>query len=185
MEALYEQGCRDFAESRPELLLRKKAHFDALGKGDIRWHLIGHLQSRKIAKLLAHVWLIHSIESLRTAQLVDKHAGAQGLLVPVLLQVNISTEASKQGFAPQELLDSLQALGELKNIQIVGLMTMAPLGASHERLVEIFGGLQRLQGHCQPTLPLCRELSMGMSADYRTAIACGATWIRIGSALFD
>lgn len=185
VEALVAAGCRELGESRPQELWHKAA---ALGGQPIRWHLIGHLQRNKAKRTLPLVSLLHSGDSLRLLETLDELAREAGQAAEVLLEVNISGEAAKHGFAPQELEPLLPALSRLAHLRIHGLMAMSRLGGTPDEARADFAGLRQLRDRllpvCPPPLTL-RELSMGMSGDFEAAIAEGATIVRIGSALFE
>ena len=172
---VYERGERRFGESRVEELIEKAA---ALPK-DIEWHFIGHLQNNKVKKVLEHAQVIHSVDSVRLLERIDRLAEELGKKPRLLLEVNVSGEESKYGFAASALAAAVQRARELENIELVGLMTMAPLVATAQELKSIFSTLKRAADE----MGLC-ELSMGMSGDYAEAVACGATLVRIGSAIF-
>ena len=121
MEA-YESGVRDFGENKVQELLRKKEELP----DDIRWHMIGHLQTNKVRQLLGNTVLIHSIDSIRLADTIDTEARKKGIHVDGLLEVNIAKEASKYGFIEEELEEILPIFARYKNLHIKGLMTIAP-----------------------------------------------------------
>jgi PLP dependent protein len=183
VRGLYELGLRDFGESRPQQLVERARQLPA----DIRWHLIGHLQRNKAALVLPHVALIHSVDSRRLLDQLRNDAEKLNLSPRVLLEVNVSGEATKDGFALDDLRSQWSQLRTTPRVQIAGLMTMAPLADDPVAAQPHFRRLRELRdelaaisrGECP--LP---ELSMGMSGDYPAAIAEGATIIRIGSALF-
>jgi pyridoxal phosphate enzyme (YggS family) len=176
-------GLTDLGESRPQELWRKRAGLPAT----VRWHLIGHLQRNKIGPSLP-VHLIHSVDSERLLRALDQAARAQARPVSILLQVNTSGEASKQGFAPQELPGVVARAGDFQGVRIEGLMTMAPLNANAEHCRAPFAAVRRLQLQFRDDLSpphQLRHLSMGMSNDFEVAIEEGATLIRLGTLLFD
>lgn len=172
-----------FGENRVQELVGKKAVLP----GDIKWHLIGTLQRNKVKDIIARVDLIHSVDSVRLAGEISKQALKAGLVVNILLQVNVSGELTKQGFSPDELLEYIQEISELRGIKIKGLMTMAPQTADSEEVRPVFSGLKRL---AQAIAALniegveMLELSMGMSDDFKIAVEEGATLVRIGSRIF-
>jgi PLP dependent protein len=175
-------GIVDLGENRPQELWRKAAALPSC----MRWHMIGHLQRNKVERTLPLAHLIHAVDSVRLIEAIE----AQGREVAILLEVNVSGEASKQGFAPHELLNSelLQSqLSALRHVRIHGLMTMAPL-QDPEACRGVFGYLhglrERLRSVVAPNHTL-EHLSMGMSNDFEVAIECGATIIRLGSVLFE
>lgn len=148
----------------------------------LEWHLIGHLQSNK-AKLAANLFrMIHSVDSLKLLQALDNHAGTS---LPVLLQVNVSGEASKSGMTPGAVAEVIEAANQMKKIEVHGLMSIPPFTADPEKARSHFVALRelrdRLQQETGTPLP---ELSMGMSHDLEAAIEEGSTWVRIGTDLF-
>jgi pyridoxal phosphate enzyme (YggS family) len=185
-------GLRDLGENRvEELEARREALCDAL-PADVRWHMIGHVQSRKAARAAAAAALVHSVDSVRLAERLDRAAQSLGRVLPVLLEMNVSGEESKDGFpawdpaSRQALPATLAPLEGLEHLEVRGLMTMAPLGAAPERAREVFAALRTLGEALCGVLPWIRgrELSMGMTDDFEPAIAEGATMVRIGRALF-
>lgn len=152
---------------------------------DIHWHLIGHLQRNKIRKALALFSLIHSIDSLALAKNIDNVADEQQASPDLLLEVNISGERSKFGFSPRGLEGCIEELLILKHIKIKGLMTVTPYSPTPENSRSFFVQLRALRERLvrQTGIPL-DALSMGMSGDYQVAIEEGATFIRVGSAIF-
>lgn len=182
VRALYDLGHRDFGESRPLQLASRAEHFPH----DVRWHLIGHLQRNKANRVVSCVHRIHSVDSLRLLQRLVEVAAEEQRRVSVLLEVNVSGEASKDGYTPNSLLMQWPDIASAKQLDIVGLMTMAPLKADTDGVRAVFRGLRRLRDELakQGPWPL-PELSMGMSGDYEIAIEAGATHVRIGSALFE
>ncbi|HET6422773.1 MAG TPA: YggS family pyridoxal phosphate-dependent enzyme [Planctomycetaceae bacterium] len=182
VRALYDVGHRDFGESRPLQLAGRAEQFPP----DVRWHLIGHLQRNKASRIVPLVHRIHSVDSLRLLRCLDEAAAKEQRRVRVLLEVNVSGEASKDGYSPDALLMEWGDLTTATHLDIVGLMTMAPLDANETGVRTVFRGLRRLCDELVKRGPLTLpELSMGMSGDYEIAIEEGATHIRIGSALFD
>ncbi len=183
--ALADAGCLDLGESRPQELWRKG---EALADRPIRWHLIGHLQRNKIARTLPLVSLIHSVDSLRLVEAIEAEAARLPRPVPVLLEVNVSGEAAKHGFAPDELAPLGPRLEELTHVEVRGLMCMASRDSDPDQARREFERLRRLRDRLRTVwsdrLSL-NELSMGMSGDFEAAIAAGATLVRIGSSLFE
>lgn len=151
----------------------------------LRWHMIGHLQSNKVRDAVHFFEMIQSVDSLSLAEEIDKSADKAGKHLPILLQVNVAGEASKHGFAPDALLDSLEALNAFRRLEIHGLMTIAPWTPDPKTVRPFFQQLRELKDRCSEKLgaPL-QHLSMGMSGDYEVAIQEGATIVRIGTALF-
>ncbi len=177
----YEHGLRVFGESRVQ---------EAVGKipslpSDAEWHFIGHLQRNKVRAALPLFHLIHSVDTLSLAVAIDRIAGELGLRQRILLEVNISGERSKHGFPADVLPREMEQILALPNLDIRGLMTMAPYDEEAEAARPVFAGLRELRDRLKETSGLALpELSMGMSGDFQTAIEEGATMVRIGSALF-
>ncbi len=153
--------------------------------GRLRWHFIGRLQTNKVRKVLPLFEAIHAVDSLRLAAFVDNVADELGLFPRVFLQVNVGGEASKGGFEPDEMEESLETIFSLKRIEVMGLMTIPPAGPDEEDARQWFVALRelrdRLEARSGTKLP---SLSMGMSGDYEIAIQEGATHVRVGSAIF-
>ncbi|MCE7989358.1 MAG: YggS family pyridoxal phosphate-dependent enzyme [Caldilinea sp. CFX5] len=184
--AAYAAGQRDFGENRLEELWPKVEAAQGLGLMEIRWHLIGNLQSRKTAQAVGPFALIHSIDRDKIAQRLSRDAEAAACVLSVLLEVNVSGEASKHGFTPDKLLMTAGELLALPGLRIQGLMTMAPLVEDAELTRPVFRRLRELRDELQERYPTgnWRQLSMGMTNDFAVAIAEGATMVRIGSAIF-
>ncbi len=177
-------GARDFGENRPDQIVPKSQAFP-----EARWHFIGNIQSRRIPDIVEAASLIHSLYQLRHAEKIDQAAERLGKVQDVLIEVNVSGEASKSGLAPDEVPAFVRACGELAHVRVRGLMTMAPQGDA-QVAAEVFRGLAALAGDIRAQLSPERaaafsELSMGMSEDWREAIASGATMVRIGRAIFS
>ena len=153
--------------------------------GSLSWHLVGHLQSNKAARAVALFDQIHAVDSLKLLQRLEAAAAAEGKRLPVLLEVNVSGEASKFGLPPAAVPELLAQANHLEFVQINGVMTMPPLTPDPERVRYYFRRLRQLRDEWSAAsgLPLA-ELSMGMSHDFEVAIEEGATWIRVGTALF-
>lgn len=183
--ALVDAGCNDLGESRPQELWSKAA---ALADRSVRWHLIGHLQRNKIRRTLPLLHRMHSVDSPRVLSALEEEAGNLGLSAAVLLEVNISGDATKTGLPPAEIAPLLVAAGSYPHVSIRGLMGMASLTGGLSAAARDFASLRELRDSLSPNLPpgvSLAELSMGMSDDFEVAIAEGATIIRIGSALVE
>jgi len=186
-EALIDLGVDQLGESRPQQLLERDALLTPRQKPKVEWHLIGHLQRNKVRPLLPHVARIHSIDSGKLLDRIDRLAGEIGLRPKGLLEVNLSGEASKDGFSAEELEADWDHLRHRSHLQITGLMTMAPHTSNEDVVRGVFRRLRELRDRLaarsegQWDLP---ELSMGMSGDFEIAIEEGATHIRLGSRLF-
>jgi pyridoxal phosphate enzyme (YggS family) len=185
IRALLNLGQTTLGENRPQQLLERA---DLLRGAPVlpHWHLIGQLQRNKVRSLLPAVELIHSVDSLKLLQRIGEVAGELGRRAAVLLQANVSGEANKQGFAPEELERDWDAIQSIPNIDIQGLMTMAPLTEDETLIRGAFRGLRQLRDELQARSPAMSlsELSMGMSGDFELAIEEGATLVRLGSVLF-
>lgn len=182
-DALVQAGCHELGESRPQVLWQKAeslAHHR-----DLRWHLIGHLQRNKIRRVLQAKPLIHSIDSRRLLAALATESVAQDTQSSVLLEVNISGDDAKTGFAVEDMAGLIEQL-PTEGVRIEGLMAMAGWDTEPEDARQQFARLRELRDELaiDSGLPL-RELSMGMSGDFREAIAEGATMVRIGSRLFE
>ena len=181
---LLELGVHDLGESRPQELWHKAA----VVPPPVRWHLIGHLQRNKIERTLPLVECIHSVDSLRLLRALETAAEtlARTKPLPVLLEFNVSGEASKHGFAPAEIDLLAGTLADLRNVRVEGLMTMAAYEEDPQRTRPTFAALRQLRDRLATTsgqpLP---HLSMGMSNDFEIAIEEGATFVRLGSILFE
>lgn len=182
--AVTDWGGYHLGESRPQELWRKAAAIDR----SVWWHLIGHLQRNKVERTLPLVHLIHSVDSLRLLAAVEEEAGRQLRVVDVLLQVNASREASKHGFAPEQVPALVQEINKLHNVRVRGLMTMAAYDEEPEEARPTFalvrGLCDRLRREVAPAHPL-DHLSMGMSNDFEVAVEEGATLVRLGTVLFE
>ena len=179
-----EAGAHDFGENRPDMLAEKAARFP-----DETWHFIGNIQSRRIPEIVEHANLVHSLFKQSHLTKFENAAASLGKVQDVLLEVNVSGELSKSGLAPEEVPAMLAEAIECPHLRVRGLMTMAPQGDLAVAR-ECFDGLRSLRDELRATLPdkkalLFNELSMGMSEDWREAVAAGATMIRIGRALFS
>jgi hypothetical protein len=153
--------------------------------GNLRWHMVGHLQSNKCRDAVELFKMIQSVDSLSLAQEINKRAEQAAKTMPVLMEVNVAGEASKFGYRPEQLLAELKELNALPRIEIHGLMTVPPWSAEAEKARPHFRRLREIKAQCEQTLgaPL-PHLSMGMSGDFEIAIEEGATMVRIGTELF-
>lgn len=180
----YTAGCRDFGENRiPEALEKME-----LCPQDIRWHFLGHLQRNKVSKIIGRFVLIHSIDTPELAEKVSEMSLQKGVRTSILLEANTSQESTKSGFSPAEWDKVFLQLLDLQGIEILGLMTMAPLTEDKGLIRHTFSELRSLRDHLQQRAHTRADLSilsMGMSHDYEIAIQEGATLLRIGSALFN
>ena len=184
VRAAYEAGQRDFGENRVQEALQK---MDAGADMEIRWHLIGHLQSNKARKAAERCALIHSVDSVELLRRVDAAAAAVPRRLQVLVQVDLAAEATKHGAPPETLAAIFDEAGRCKATEVTGLMLLPPLAENPEDARVWF---QRLRAERDRLLASgvrsdrLRELSMGMSHDFEVAIEEGATMVRIGTAIF-
>lgn len=185
IQAAYAAGQRDFGENRIEELTQKIELAAQLGMQDIRWHLIGPIQSRKTTAAAALPALLHAIDRVKIAERLSRDGQAINSVLSVLLEVNVSGEATKHGFSPEELRTHAVQLAALPGLTIQGLMTMAPFEADAEATRPVFRGLSLLRDQLAAELGIhWPQLSMGMTNDFEVAIEEGATLVRIGSAIF-
>ena len=181
IKELYDAGVREFAENRIEVLTPKA---ETLPK-DICWHFIGRLQSNKVRKILKVAKVIHSVDSIELLQRIDRIAGEENCVPEIYLEISVSGEECKGGFPVDRALELAQAAVEAKHIRLTGLMTMAPLEASAEECRKVFTGLRECRDMIEEKLNVkLPGLSMGMSNDWREAVECGSTLIRVGSSIF-
>lgn len=179
VETAFRAGLLDVGENRVQ---------EALGKQEetavpVRWHLIGHLQTNKAKFVPGRFAMVHSVDSIRVAGALAKAQRDEGRL-PVLVEVNVAGEEQKTGCDPAQLPELIERVAALPGLVLEGLMTMAPFTDDEAVQRRVFGTLRRLRDDlARPTLPLA-ELSMGMSGDYRSAVAEGATMVRLGTVLF-
>jgi pyridoxal phosphate enzyme (YggS family) len=186
-ESLVAAGCRDLGESRPQQLW-EKAESLAANKTSINWHMIGHLQRNKVARTVSIASLIHSGDSLRILQAIDETAKSSDHRAAVLLEINISGDEAKHGFAPEEIGPAVDEIARLTNTDVRGLMAMASREGDLDQARVDFANLRELRDRLRSVAPPnvhLEELSMGMSGDFEVAIEEGATIVRVGSALFE
>lgn len=180
----YNDGLRDFAENRVQDALEKFGSLPQEIRQNSRFHLIGHLQSNKVKKAVGNFDLIHSIDSLKLACAVSEEALRKGIVQKILLQVNNANEEAKSGFSPDELRAVFSEIIALKGVEVEGLMNIAPIAAEDE-LRFLFKGMRDFRDELQDKFSYgLKELSMGMSSDYKIALEYGSTMIRIGRKLF-
>jgi pyridoxal phosphate enzyme (YggS family) len=179
----YNLGVTHFGENHVQDALPKIAEFSP---PDVRWHMIGHLQSNKVSKVIAKFASVDSVDSLHLAQALERRAAKQGVTMPVLLEVNVSGEASKEGMSPSEAPELARQIVALPHLRVEGLMTIAPIAQNQEEARPVFRQLRLLRDHLRNETPQVnwQQLSMGMTDDYRVAIEEGATIVRIGRAIF-
>ena len=182
LKEAYDLGVRVFGENKVQEITAK---YDAL-PDDIHWHMIGHLQTNKVKYVIGNASLIQSVDRLELAKEISRLAVKAGITQDVLAEVNIGGEAQKGGIAPDELKDLLSIISELPGIRVKGLMCVPP-AVGEEEARRYFASMRRLfEDIASAGIPGVdmRELSMGMSGDYKSAIKEGATMVRVGTAIF-
>ena len=183
MQEVQNLGLIDFGENRVQELEGKYDKFD----DQVNWHLIGHLQRNKVKNIIDKVKLIHSVDSLRLAKMINKEAAKHQIVAKILIQVNVANEDTKFGLHVEEVLPLLEKISVFKNIQVRGLMTMAPYTLVPEESRKYFQKLKKLSvdiDNQKIDNIFMEELSMGMTNDYLVAIEEGATIIRVGTGIF-
>ncbi len=183
LQEAYDAGIRDFGENKVQEILEK---YDQL-PGDIRWHMIGHLQRNKVKYIIDKVCLIHSVDSLRLAEEISKEAVKHNLTMPILIELNIAEEESKFGLSFAECENMIREISALPNIEIKGLMTVAPFVENAEDNRQYFRNMKQLSVDITTKNidNVCMDiLSMGMTGDYEVAIEEGATHVRVGTGIF-
>lgn len=183
VQELYDCGILDFGENKVQELVGK---YDLLPK-DIRWHLIGHLQTNKVKYIIDKAYLIHSVDSLKLAREISKEAVKRQVNANILIEVNVAQEESKYGVAYDEVVGLLEQISLLPNIFVKGLMTVAPYVENAEENRFVFSKLKQLSvditnKNIDNVSMGC--LSMGMSGDFSVAIEEGAAFIRVGTSIF-
>lgn len=181
----YNAGMRDFAESRVIEAVEKINNLPADVRNNSKFHFIGHLQTNKVKKVVPNFDYIHSVDSLKLAKAISDEAKAIGKVQKILLQVNNANEEQKFGFSKEEIFEEFPKIKALPSIEIVGIMNMAPLGASEDELNRLFADVYNIKKELEKEF-YCelKELSMGMSQDYKVAVKHGSTMLRIGRKLF-
>ena len=183
LKEAYDMGIRVFGENKVQELIDK---YEALPK-DIHWHMIGHLQRNKVKYIIDKVDLIHSVDSVRLAETIDKEAKKHNLTANILIEVNVAKEDTKFGVLPEQLDILIDEISHFSNIRVLGLMTIAPFVENAEENRAIFSCLHKL------SVDIASKnidnvnvglLSMGMTNDYEVAIEEGATMIRVGTGIF-
>ena len=183
LQEIYDCGCRDFGENKVQEILDK---YDQLPK-DIRWHMIGHLQTNKVKYIVDKVYMIHSVDSLKLAKEISKEAVKKNVTVKILLEVNVAKEESKFGIMSDECMELFHDIIQLPNIEVCGLMTIAPYVENAEDNRQYFVKLRQLMVDISQEKTdnnSVEALSMGMTGDYEVAIEEGATYVRVGTGIF-
>lgn len=180
---VYDLGVRDFGENRVQELTEKYGQLPE----DIRWHLIGHLQTNKVKYIIDKVFLIHSVDSYKLAKEISREALKHSLTANILIEVNVAGEESKFGVAPDDLEELVREIAKLPGICIRGLMTVAPYVVDSEENREIFVKMKQFSVDISGKSidNVCMDyLSMGMSGDYTVAVEEGSTMVRVGTSIF-
>ncbi len=179
----YEAGTRAFGENKPQELKDKAPQLP----DDVQWHMIGHLQRNKIKYIIDKACMIHSVDSERLAEAISAEAVKRDIKIPVLVEVNMAGEETKDGIAPEEAEDFIRKISRLPNIRIEGLMTIAPFTDNPEDNRIYFRNLKKLCVDINEknidNVFMCK-LSMGMTGDYVVAVEEGATMVRVGTGIF-
>ena len=183
LQEIYEEGCRDFGENKVQELVDK---YEIMPK-DIRWHMIGHLQRNKVKYIVDKVYMIHSVDSLRLAETIEKEAVKKNCEVNILIEINMAREESKYGVFPEDLEGLLKEISRLPHVHVKGLMTVAPNVKNPEENRTVFSEMKKLSVDiAQKNIDniTMNILSMGMTNDYKIAIEEGAHFVRVGTAIF-
>lgn len=176
-------GCKEFGENKVQELMTK---CEVIGD-EVNWHFIGHLQTNKVKYVIGHVALIHSVDSMRLIDEIQKQSAKKDCITAILLEVNVAQEASKYGFGIEEVPEVARYISKLSHVRLKGLMTVAPYVEKPEENRQIFSNLRQLSVDIQKQNMNNIDmaiLSMGMSNDYEIAIEEGATMVRVGTAIF-
>lgn len=182
----YEMGFRDFGENRVKDALDKINKLPEEIIQNSKFHLIGHLQTNKAKLAVGKFDLIHSVDSLKLAKVISEEAERQGIVQKILLQINNAREEQKSGFLPEEIKDAFSEIMNMSSIKICGVMNMAPIDSSDKELHELFGNIKQINDVLQSEFRVeLKQISMGMSRDFRIALEEGATMIRLGRILFE
>ncbi|MBE5885513.1 MAG: YggS family pyridoxal phosphate-dependent enzyme [Lachnospiraceae bacterium] len=183
LQEVYDAGCRDFGENKVQEIMDK---YDKL-PSDIRWHMIGHLQTNKVKYIVDKVYMIHSVDSMKLAKEISKEALKKNVTVKILLEVNVAKEESKFGMMSEEVKNFYKEVIDLPGLEVCGLMTIAPYVENAEENRQYFVNLKQLVVDIadeKTDNKSIGELSMGMTGDYEVAVEEGATYVRVGTGIF-
>lgn len=183
LQEVYDAGARNFGENKVQEIMDKYDHLPQ----DIHWHMIGHLQRNKVKYIVDKVQMIHSVDSLRLAETIDKEAKKKNVTVPILIEVNVAEEESKFGLSLEEVTALAEEISKLSNVRVCGLMTVAPFVEDPEENREVFRSLKKLSVDIAAkniNNVTMSVLSMGMTNDFEVAVEEGATMVRVGTAIF-
>ncbi|MBS1492937.1 MAG: YggS family pyridoxal phosphate-dependent enzyme [Bacteroidetes bacterium] len=181
IQTVFNAGQVDFGENKPQEMKEK---FDELHDKNIRWHMIGHLQTNKVKYIADYVYLIHSVDSEKLAEEIQKQAEKRNKVLDVLVQVNTSDEMQKSGVDPDKAEKLCRFVSSLVNVRLCGLMTIGKFTYDKNIIRGNFKDLKKIYDELKPSFPDFKYLSMGMTSDYEIAIEEGANLLRIGSAIF-
>lgn len=186
MLSAYQAGLRHFGESRAVDAVRKISELPSEVKDNSTFHFIGHLQSNKVRLVVNNFDYIHSVDSLKLAQIISDEAIKAHKKQKVFLQLNNAGEEQKFGFSKEELLKDFKSIIDLEGLEVLGLMNIAPLTQDRQELAGLFKDVKDFQMELEEKYEVkLNDISMGMSNDYDIAVANGATWVRIGTKLFS
>lgn len=181
----FDAGLRDFGESRVIEASAKIANLPSNVRENSIFHLIGHLQSNKVKQAVKVFDYIHSVDSVKLAQSISQHSLEVGKVQKILIQINNANEEQKFGFSKEEVFDVFERIQNLEGIEIVGVMNMAPLGIAEEEIGKLFSEIVQIRDSLEKEFNCeLKEISMGMSQDYKIAAQKGSTMLRIGRKLF-
>lgn len=181
----FDAGLRDFGESRVIEGSAKIANLPSKVRENSIFHLIGHLQSNKVKQAVKVFDYIHSVDSVKLAQSISQHSLEVGKVQKILIQINNANEEQKFGFSKEEVFDVFERIQNLEGIEIVGVMNMAPLGIAEEEIGKLFSEIVQIRDSLEKEFNCeLKEISMGMSQDYKIAAQKGSTMLRIGRKLF-
>jgi len=181
IEAAYSAGQRDFGENFVQEAVSK---IELLNRPDIRWHFIGRIQANKTKDIARHFDWVHTVDRFKIAKRLSEQRPHYAAPLNVCIQVNLAEEPQKSGVARAEVGELVEAVGELPRLHLRGLMTMPPVDAPTDTVESLFLELARIEHELVSRGVELDTLSMGMSADLETAVACGSTMLRIGTAIF-
>lgn len=182
----YETGLRDFGEAKVLEAIEKINRLPQEIRENSKFHLIGHLQTNKVQKAVGNFDYIHSVDSLKLAQIISEEALKKNIKQKVLLQINNANEEQKFGFSKEEIFENFKEIKSLTGLEVVGLMNMAPFGLEKQALSKLFEDIINIRDELEKEFDCeLKEISMGMSGDYKEALVAGATMIRIGRILFS
>ena len=186
MLSAYKAGLRHFGESRAVDAVRKINELPSEVKDNSTFHFIGHLQSNKVRLVVNNFDYIHSVDSLKLAQIISDEAIKAHKKQKVFLQLNNASEEQKFGFSKEELLKDFKSIIDLEGLEVLGLMNIAPLTDDKQELAGLFKDVKDFQMELEEKYEVkLNDISMGMSNDFDIAVANGATWVRIGTKLFS